>query len=218
MSRYNRLVDSSPKCDVYRSDVVGWPSEAARFTSKLVSRWSVRLRDVATRGAGPGRVSRIDEDDRNASIKRFVLDKGSKLVETPGMQAATLSLSNRYPGPDALKIFKSNRSLGVFGFRNQLFGNAVVNVPGESGHPTGKFLEMSLGRLRTFALKSRFERIKPVTDLVDLLTRMDLAIGIHSKILYSEIDAKRTFWIVRSLFRYLDYRAEVEGFCQVIGR
>ena len=73
--RYNRLVDSSPKCDIYRSDVIGWPSEAARLTSELVSCWSVRLRDMAARGAGPGRISRIDEDDRDASFKCFVLDE-----------------------------------------------------------------------------------------------------------------------------------------------
>ena len=210
MSRYNRLVDNSPKRDIHRSDVVCVTSEAARLTSKFVSRWSVRLRDVSTRWAGPGRVSRIDEDDRDAHLKCFVLDKGSKLVETPRMQIATLCLSNRYPGSDALKIFKSNRSFGVFGFRNQLFGDAVVNVLGESGHPTGEFLEMSLGRLRTFALKSGFKRVKPVTGLVDLLTGMDLAIRIHSKILDSKIDSKRAFWIVRGLLGYLDHRAKVE--------
>ena len=210
MSRYNRLVDNSPKRDIHRSDVVRMPSEAARLTSKLVSRWSVRLGDVSTRGAGPGRVSRIDENNRNSSDQSFVLGKTSELIESPRMQAATLSLSNRYPGPDALKIFKSNRSFGVFGFRNQLFGDAVVDVPRESGHPTRKFLKMPLGRLRTFALKSGFKRVKPVSGLVDLLTGMDLAIRIHSKILDSKIDTKSAFWIVRGLLGYLDYRAKVE--------
>lgn len=208
--RYNRLVDSSPRCDIYRSDVVGRPSEAARLTSELVSCWSVRLRDVAARGADPRRVFRIDEDDRDARFKCLVLDELPKLVETPGMQAATLSFSNRCPGPDALKIFKSDRSTGVFGFRNYLLGDAMVDISGKPGHSTGKFLQMPLSRLCASALKSGFQRIEPVSGLIDLFTRMYLAIRINRKILDSKIDSKRAFWIVGGLLGYLDYRAKVE--------
>ena len=208
--RYNRLVDSSPRCDIYRSDVVGRPSEAARLTSELVSRWSVGLRDVAARGAGPGRVSRIDEDDRDARFKCLVLDELPELVETPGMQAATLSFSNRYPGPDALKIFKSDRSTGVFGFRNYLLGDAVVDISGKTGHSTGKFLQMPLSRLCAFALKSGFQRIELVSSLIDLFARMYLSIRINRKILDSKIDSKRACWIVGGLLGYLDYRTKVE--------
>jgi hypothetical protein len=47
------------------------------------------------------------------------------------MQAATLRHSNRNSVSNALKIFKGDRSQSVFGFRNKLFGNAMVNVFGD---------------------------------------------------------------------------------------
>jgi hypothetical protein len=208
--RYNRLVDSSPKCDIYRSDEFGWPSEAAGLTSEVVSRWSVGLRDLAARGADPGGLSRIDEDYRDSRFKCFVLDELPELVETPGMQAATRSFSNRFTGPDALKIFNSDRYTGVFGFRNYILGDAVIDISGKPGYSTGKLLEISLGRLCVFPLKSGFEIIELVSGLIDLFARMFLAIRINRKILDSQIDSKRAFWIVGGLLEYLDYRSKVE--------
>jgi len=76
------------------------------------------------------------------------------------MQAATLSLSNRNSVSNALKIFKCNRSQSVFGFRNMLLGNAMVNILGESSRPAGKLLQVALGRFGSFGLKPGFQRIK----------------------------------------------------------
>ena len=57
------------------------------------------------------------------------------------MQATTLSPSNRGSVSNALEIFQGDRSQSVFGFRNKLLGNAMVNIFRESGHPTRKLLQ-----------------------------------------------------------------------------
>src|SRR5512137_2012466 len=147
--RYNRLVDSSPKCNVHRSDVVSRPSEAAKLALKGISGWSIGFGNMAAIRASTRRVSRINKNQRNTSNLRFVLNEHPKQSEIPSMQATTLSLSNRVSVSNALKIFKSDRLQSVFGFRNYLLGNAMVDIFRESGHSARELLEMSLGRLGT---------------------------------------------------------------------
>jgi len=117
MFQDNRLIDSSPRRDVNRCNVVNGPREATPPTSKLISRWPVGFRDMSTRRTRSGCVTRIDEDHRHTGNFGFVLDERSELMESPSMRVATLSLANRRPFSNARKIFKCNRSLGVFGFR-----------------------------------------------------------------------------------------------------
>ena len=63
--RYNRLVDSSPKSDINRCNVVRSTSEAAGLTPKFVSGRPIGFSHVAARGAGLRGVPRIDKDHRN---------------------------------------------------------------------------------------------------------------------------------------------------------
>jgi hypothetical protein len=209
--RYNRLVDSSPKCTVHRSDVVSRPSEAARLALKGISGWSIGFGNMAARRASTRRVSRINKNQRNTSNLRFVLNEHPKQSEIPSMQATTLSPSNRGSVSNALKIFKSDRPQSVFGFRNYLLGNAMVDIFRESGHSARELLEMSLGRLGTFGLKPGFQRIQFVSGLVDLLSGMHLTVRINSKVLDTEIDTKNSFRVIRRLFGYFDHNAKVKN-------
>lgn len=102
MLRDNRLVDFSPKSNVHCCDVVSRPSEAAGLTSKFISSRSVSLRYMPTRGAGSGSVSRVNKDHRNTGNLGFVVYEHSEQSKIPGMQAATLSLSNRNSVSNAL--------------------------------------------------------------------------------------------------------------------
>ncbi len=211
MHRDNRLSDGSPKSDIRRRNVISRPSEAALSTPKFISGWPISLRDITAIGACSGCVSRINKDHGNTRDLCFVIRKHPKQPKIPGVQATMLSIPNRSSLSNTFEIFKSYRPESVFGFRNYLLGNAMVHVFGKSCHSTRKLLQMSLGRLGAFALESGFERIKPVSGLVDLLSRMDFSIRVNCKIFNSKIDTKNAFRIIRSLFRHFDHNAKVEN-------
>ena len=208
--RYNRLVDFSPKSDVHRGNVICRPSEATGLTSELISSWPVGFRNMPARGTCPGSVPGVNKDQRNTRNLSFVFNKRPKQPEIPSMQATTLSLHNRDSGSDALKIFKGNGSQSVFGFRNYMLGNAMVDISREPGSPARQLLKMSFGRFSAFALESGFQRIKSLSGLVDLLTGMHFSIRINSKVLDTEVNSKGSFRVVRSLFVNLYNYAKVE--------
>jgi hypothetical protein len=196
MRRDSRSADSSPKRDIHRSDVVCMPSEAARLTFEFKSRWPVLFRYMAARRTSPRSISGINQNQWHTSYLGFVLNKGPEHPEIPGMQVATLRLSHRISGSDALKIFKRNRSQSVFGLRNYLLGNAMVDILREPGHSARKLLEMAFGRFGASLLKTGLKRIKSISGLIDLIAAMYLAIRINSKILDTQICPKSPFGII----------------------
>ena len=86
----------------------------------------------------------------------------------------------------------------------------MIHVFGESGHPTRKLLKMAFCGLSAFALKSGFQRIKSVSGLVDLVSRMDLSIGINGKVLDAKIGTENSFWVKGRFFRRVNHNAKVE--------
>ena len=139
--RYSRQVDGCPKSDIHRCNVVSGTSIATRLTSEIVSGRPIGLSDMSTRRTSPGSVPRIYKDHRNSCNLGFVVHKHPEQLKIPSMQDTTLSLPNRDSLPDALEIFQSNGPKSVFGFRNKLLGNAMVNVFGESSHPARQLLQ-----------------------------------------------------------------------------
>lgn len=209
--RYNRPVDCGPKCDIHCCDVVGRASKPTRLTSKLISGKPISLGDMSARWTCSGCVPRIYKGNKNTCDLGFVVHERSEQSKIPSMKDATLCRSNRGSGSNALKIFKSNRSQSVFGFRNKLLGNAMVNVSGESSHSTRKLLQMAFGRFGSFALEPGFKRVKSISGLVDLLTRMYLSIRINSKVFNAKVNTKNTNWVIGGLFRDFNHGAKVEN-------
>jgi hypothetical protein len=211
MFRDNGLSDFSPKSDIHRRDVVCRPSEAARLASKLISGWPIGLSYMPARWTCSRSVPGINKNHRNAGDLCLVINELSKQSEIPSMQAATLCLSNRNSGSNILEIFHRYSSQSVFGFRNYLLGNAMVDIFRKSCHPARKLLKMPFGRFRTFALEPGFQRIELVSGLIDLFSRMHFSIRIHRKVLDTKINAKDSFGIIRGLLRYFDHNAKVEN-------
>ena len=209
-SRYNRLVDSSPKRDIHRCDVVSSTSIAASLTSEIVSGRSIGLSHIAARWTSSRSIPRINKDQRNTRDLCLVVHKHSKQSKIPSMQAATLRHSNRNSVSNALKIFKGDRSQSVFGFRNKLFGNAMVNVFGEPGNLTRKFLKMAFSRFSTFALESGFQRITSIPSLVNLFPGMYFSIAIYSQILDTKINTENANRIIRRCFVNLNYHTKIK--------
>ena len=211
LPRYNRPVDCGPKCDIHCCDVVGWASKPTRLTSKLISGKPISLGDMPARWTCSGCVPRIHKGNKNTCDLGFVVHERSEQSKIPSMQDATLCRSNRGSGSNALKIFKSNRSQSVFGFRNKLLGNPMVNVSGESSHSTRKLLQMAFGRFGSFALEPGFQRVKSISGLVDLLARMYLSIRINCKVFNAKINTKNTNWVIGGLFRDFNHGTKVEN-------
>ena len=139
-----------------------------------------------------GRIGRVDVDHWNSSDRRLVLDELPELIESPAMLFASLSLRNRHPLPDTLKIFEGDHRRGVFGFRNHFFGDAVVHVTSEPGLSTREFLEMTFGAIGPTALKIGLEVIYLGSNVLDTVTGELFAGRINGNVLDPEIDADNT--------------------------
>jgi len=98
------LADCSPAPNVQGSDVVCEPNESAVATLETLPP-SVQFGGKPTFWTRSARVSWIHESDGDAGEFSLVFDELSELAEAPGVLGATLGLSNRYPGADALQIF-----------------------------------------------------------------------------------------------------------------
>lgn len=86
----------------------------------------------------------------------------------------------------------------------------MVNVFGESSHPTRELLKMAFSGFSAFGLESGFEGIKLLSGIGGLLTRMDFSIAIYSQVLDTKIDTKNPFRIIRRLFGGFDHNAQVK--------
>ncbi len=86
----------------------------------------------------------------------------------------------------------------------------MVNVFGESRHPTRELLKMAFSGFSAFGLESGFEGIKLLSGIGSLLTGMDFSIAIYSKVLDTKIIAMNPFRIIRRLFGDFDHNAQVK--------
>ena len=126
------------------------------------------------------------------------------------MLFASLSLRNRHPLPDTLKIFEGDHGRGVFGFRNQLFGDAVVHVPTKPGLSTREFLEMTFGAIGPTALKIGLEVIYLGSNGLDAVTGELFAGRINGNVLDPEIDADNSNRFYLRRLGSFDDDAEIE--------
>jgi len=163
-----------------------------------------------TNGAFLGSIGRVDVDHWNSSDRCLVLEELAELIESPAMLFASLSLRNRHPLPDTLKIFEGDHRRGVFGFRNQLFGDAVVYVPTKPGLSTREFLEMTFGAIGPTALKIGLEVIYLGSNGLDTVTGELFAGRINGNVLDPEIGADNTNRFYLRRLGSFDDDAEIE--------
>jgi hypothetical protein len=78
-------------------------------------------------------------------VAPLVFNELPELIETPIMLPASLRLLNRASISDALKVFQSNQRRSAYSLRNQLFGDAMIDIPMKSGFPTRNPLQMLFG-------------------------------------------------------------------------
>jgi hypothetical protein len=149
-------------------------------------------------------IGRIHKNQRHTGYDCLICQKLSELSEAPRRMITSLSLRNRCPGPDSLKIFKGHQGTGVFGLRDQILGD-TMNVLGKPSHPTRELLKMPLGALGSASRESSLESI-----ISDLSVGICLPITIYSNVLDSEVNADNIYRVIGRFFRRFYYDAEVE--------
>lgn len=202
-----RPVDCDP-ADVLRSDGIRRASEATTGTHKGISCRAIGLVNMSTNGTRLRRVMWIHEDDQHAHELALVLDEEAKLVESPRMLAAALSLANRYPVADAREVFEGDSASGVLGFRDQLLADDVVHITSKSGFLPAALLEKTLGGLRSDTLETPSQGCVPLPQPVQMLAGVSRAVGVGSDVYDAEINTEK---IVRSdSNRFCDYIDDCE--------
>lgn len=149
---------------------------------------SVLTVDGSAARAAFARVSRVDEDHRNASALRFVLNKAAKLAECPIAQACSLFAAGRDPTTNAREFLKANRSAGALRKLNKLLRNAVVYCGLKSPLSPRKLFETTLCRLGAESLKTSSAKRHSSAYLFDGLTGMAGAVAIGRDICNTKID------------------------------
>ncbi|HMP43192.1 MAG TPA: hypothetical protein PKA05_22645, partial [Roseiflexaceae bacterium] len=84
---------------------------------------------MAAHGTGAAGVARIDRDHHHSGQCGFVCQQAPKLTKGPRMARTALRPSNRPPLADPGQILDGECLTGRACLRNQLFADAVVDIP-----------------------------------------------------------------------------------------
>lgn len=106
--------------------------EPAKQAQEIRLALAVGLRAMPAAGACSAGVSRIDGDHGNAEQLALVGDEGTKLIKAPSAHLRPLPFAEPCAGSDALEVFKSDSSPGVFAKDNELLADDVVLMTAET--------------------------------------------------------------------------------------
>lgn len=146
--------------------------------------------DHAALWARPGRVPGVDGPHGNAGELRLVRGELAKLGERPTMQTVALCLSGLNPLADVAEVFHRNGKPGAFGSRNDLLGDAVVDVLAKAGLLPAEFLQAPLGGFGSPALQSAATTGELRSDPLDIGTGVAVAEAIEGEINDPEVNTK----------------------------
>jgi hypothetical protein len=95
----------------------------------------------------------------HARQPRLVRDKGSQLMERPTVLDAPLRLFNRDRIANPLEILQSSGAMSALGFRDQRFGDAMVDISREPVFRSTSLLEEPLRRLGALLLRAGLDTL-----------------------------------------------------------
>lgn len=108
-----------------------------------------------------------------------------------------VSLSNRYPVTDSLQIFKGYPASGVFSLFNNPLADDVVNVICHSTFFAPPFFEQPFGRFSSFALEFLSQFGVALTEVIQVIASISVAIRISGNIFYAKVNADKFINILR---------------------
>ena len=127
------------------------------------------------------------------------------------------ALPNGCPHPYSIEVLDGNGGGGAFGFMNDLLGYHMVGISCKSPLLPGEFLQMAFCgfpacMVISHCLQPGTEIGIVIPDLIDLITGVVFAGGIHSDVYYTHVHAHDVVWIDDGLFRGFDDNHEIEQF------
>src|SRR6516165_4522274 len=118
--------------DILGSVDIGMRFPSARATPKLRLITAVALLTVATLGARPAGVARIDQLHQDSCQCRLISDHLAQLREPPRVQNPSLAVPNFYPCADSFQVLHTDSSPGAFSRGHDLLANTVVHMASET--------------------------------------------------------------------------------------
>ena len=120
--------------------------------------------DKATLRAGPAGVPRINGHHRHARSLRLVADKRPQLSEAPTVVLAALAFANRHPASDVGQVFQPQSGCRVFGVRNKMLRDRMVDPPAKARFLSGHALQPTRGGFRASGLIGLFRSGTALAD------------------------------------------------------
>ena len=196
--------------DIHGSVDIGVRFVTARATPKLVLALTVLFGAVSASSTSAAGIAGIDSHQHNASQLGFVFEEQTQLRERPGVQNRSLLLPGLNPFADTVEIFNGDTATGAFSFGNNLLGNAVINVGGESLLFTTQFLESALGGAGLLLLEPSPQPSMPMADRFDFASAMPLAIRGRGNVGDSKVYPKEFRWDNRRSVRQVHRAVQIE--------
>jgi len=132
---------------------------------------------------------------RNTTTHRLIDHKALQLSETPRVKCCALRPSSPNPRANVCQIFDGNRSLRVFGLRNNPFGETVVDVFGKAAFLTGKNTKAAAAPQRAKSLQLISEPPMPIANILDCLAGVDFPITISCDAIHAQVNPKHAFHV-----------------------
>jgi hypothetical protein len=169
---------------------------------------SIPLVNAAATRAGLAGIARIDKHHGHAGPLRLVRDEVAQLVESPGMQARTLTAPGRNPPAYALKIFQNKAARGAFGSLHDHLRNAVVRIFTEPGLLPGQLAETTFGGFSAAPLQAALTTEEVDADSLDSGPGVDFAIAVGCERNDTEIHTKPVRCLELVCFRNIASRSQ----------
>ncbi len=157
--------------------------------------WSVPLVDGSAARATLARIARIDIDDRDASARGLIGDECAKLSKGPIMQAVAIFAAGRNPCADMRQLFQRNAAQGAFSINHNSLRNYVVCVFLKPRLFSRQFLETTLRRLCSAALKAGTALGGLPSSVFNFLAGVDHAVAIGGERNNTKIDSEPIGWL-----------------------
>lgn len=161
--------------------------------------------DTTASGTGARSIARVNRGNWHARALCFVLDKVAQLSECPRVENRSLAAPSSYPLADMRQFFQRNAASGVFGGFNDSLTQDVVNVGCEAVFLAGKQFQPAFGRLSLSGLQLSAQAVVTVTNALDRLALVDVAVAINSNVGNAKVNTKEAVRV--KLWRFFNVAA-----------
>ena len=129
---------------------------------------------------------------RDTLTSGFVLDKISKLKETPTIVQSSLTLTEPFvrPRTNAFKRFQSDRFSFAFSLRDKVFSNGVVGYFRSGSLPTGNPFQYFLGSSGAFRLQRCAGLFSLLSQSIKFSPLVGISVRIGQDVLNTQISPK----------------------------